>query len=104
MNLVKKSSRKYFGFHATDVVLIAIPAAEQKLLLVRNTRLLRSPILDQKTQISPKMRGDFWTAQRGNHIFGAIPGNSDAKRKKQGICTAEKNIKFGHFKKKIGTY
>ena len=24
------------------------------------------------------MRGDFWTAQRGNHIFGVIPGNSDA--------------------------
>ena len=23
----------------------------------------KSPILDQKTQISPKMRGDFWTAQ-----------------------------------------
>ena len=25
---------------------------------------IRSPILDQKTQIFPKMRGDFWTAQR----------------------------------------
>ena len=29
------------------------------------------------------MRGDFWTAQHGNHIFGVIPGNSDAKHKKQ---------------------
>ena len=37
MNFVKKSSRKYFGFHATDIVLIAIPAAEQELLLVRKS-------------------------------------------------------------------